>query len=601
MATEVNQPIEISNSMLISASSFSTLKRILIENIGMDKTRSCLFRLGYDIGISAAQSKAPVKDLESQRGKKSMHAMYGQVRDVIINPDFEQLLNGTISKIEGKWIDSFEADVHLKYFAQTTECVCYTLCGYVNGFLWHKYRAPLVTIETKCKARGDACCEFEIRLEENWMPEHEHIINIYRDTALTHEVNMTYDALLHQKHLVDKISTFYTMLTESVTARHSMEQVLQKAYDYLQIPILIENLHGEILIQTGLSLEQEKRLQNGYKNFSYLQSYGEAQLLEGKSYYKLMLPVLINKKPNANCCFLYSNAFAIDENDHLFLERIANVTALCFLYETAQYEEQDRLSHTILDRLSHQQYQTLKDLEPYFKLYTFKMKPPYYVMSLSITNNAQIGETVDVHEHLQYFSKLFQQYGIDSIFSSMGDRIVFLIVQPNSSLIQMMTSIIETIQKRYPANIFKLGISNAFNSLDLFVTAKREANLAQRLPSKNNVIHYTDLGILGKFVSNMDNENLQEMARDMLQELYDFEDVRKKELLYSLYRYLANGQKLKETMADLLISLGGLQYRLRQIEALLNHNLKDAQFTSYLLLILEALILTNELDFNEFQ
>ncbi|HWL22479.1 MAG TPA: V4R domain-containing protein [Ureibacillus sp.] len=600
MSSGIKQTFGPSHGMLISPGSFSTLKRTLLENIGTDKTRSFLFRFGYDIGISAAISKAPHKDPANNRGKNSMHAMYGQVRDVIINPDFEQLLNGTISKITGKWIDSFEADVHLKYFERATECVCYTLCGYVNGFLWHKFRSPLVTIETKCKAKGDPCCEFEIRLEENWMPEREDIIKIYHDSAFANEVDMTYDALLNHKHLVDKLSTFSSKLTQSVTERHSMKQILQTAYEHLGIPILIEDLHDEEILQIGLNEEQLLRIYKDRKKLTYVQSTLDTKYFEGKSYNKLVAPVLINKSPYANCSFVYLSGKELDENDHLFLERIANVTALCFLYEEAQYEELDRLSHTILDRLSRQQYQTIKDIEPYFKLYPFKIKPPFHTISLAITN-AMNAEKADLQEHLQYFSKYFNKYSISAIFSTIGEDIVFLMMQQDKDFVPQLLFIIETIQERNQDLVYTLGISNRFEDLTTFTNSLKEAKLAQKFPNKSNFTHYRELGILGQFVSSLQPTQLHEIAKDMLQELYDFEDLRKKELLYSLHKYLINGQKLKETMADLALSLGGLQYRIRQIEALLKKSLKDAPYTSYLLLIIEALLLTNELDFKEFE
>lgn len=593
--------IEESHNMLMSASSFSTLKRTLLKNIGSDKTRSFFFKFGYDIGITAAIAKANQKeeDLVNQRGTKSMHAMYGQVRDVIINPEFEKLLNGELSKINGKWIDSFEANTHLKYFSQADECVCYTLCGYVNGFLWHKFKAPLVTIETKCKAKGNECCEFEIRLEEKWMPEHQEIINIYYDSAQENEVDMTYDALLTHKDLIDKISSFYSMLTQSVTERHSMDKILQTAFEHLNIPILIEDLHGEVILQIGLNDKQLTQLTKERNSLTYTHSLIDTKYYEGTTVNKLMIPVLINKKPYANCSFIYSNGQYLNDNDHLFLERLANVIALCFLHEEALYEEQDRLSHTILDRLSREQYISLKEIEPYFKQYPFKVKPPYHAVSLAITSkNPNL--SVDLHEIIHYFSKYAKQDKFPAVFSIFDDEIIFLIVDQKTDFVQNLSLIIKKIKKRHPKFDYIFGISTIFEDLTSFKTALNEAHLAQKFPNKRKITHYSDLGILGKFVSSLTTNQLHEIAKDMLHELYDFKDSRKNEMLYTLYRYLVNGQKLKETMADLTLSMGGLQYRIRQIETMLSKSLKDASYTSYLLLIIEALLLSDELNFSAY-
>ena len=106
--------------------------------------------------------------------------------------------------------------------------------------------------------------------------------------------------------------------------------------------------------------------------------------------------------------------------------------------------------------------------------------------------------------------------------------------------------------------------------------------------------------MLGDIVKNMRIEHLHEMAKKTLKDLYDFDDPRKKELLYTLYVYLLNSQRLKETMDELTLSIGGIQYRIKQIEEQLQISLKDASTAAYILLVIQVLILSNSLSFEEF-
>ncbi len=71
-------------------------------------------------------------------------------------------------------------------------------------------------------------------------------------------------------------------------------------------------------------------------------------------------------------------------------------------------------------------------------------------------------------------------------------------------------------------------------------------------------------------------------------------------MLHTLYVYLLNSQRLKETMDELTLSIGGVQYRIKQIEEQLQISLKNASTAAYTLLVIQALILSDSLSFEEF-
>lgn len=585
-----------SNNILVSTSSFFTLKKTLLDNTGSSKMKGFLFRFGYEIGVSAANVKELQKDHSAQRGAKSMHAMYGHVRDVIIDPNFDKLFDGSAEYIKGQWIDSFEASVHKQHFDLSSECECFTSCGYVSGFLSTQYHHPLVAIETKCVAKGDSCCEFEVRLEENWDAD---MVKIYKSVNILNELETTYDALLHHKQLLVRISTFHSNLTQSVTEKLSLQEILQAAYDALQIPIVIENLHGDEVLQIGLVEKQLQLIKDGQQNLRYTQKYSNNSFYQSPTYAKLVSPVLINKKHYVNCSFIYLSPQSMEENDHLYLDRLSNVVSLCLLYENAQIEEQERLTHTLLDRLINNKFQNSKELESYLKFFPFKIQGPFSTMVIRISQKVQAELFIDLHEQLLLFSKHFSSYAIPSLLSIIGENIVLLNTQytDKKRFVESLQSIIQHAEKRHPNYHYSIGISTTFESLLTFENSLEEATISENISKPNQIKYYEDLGFLGNFIANMSTEQLHTIAKEMLHELYDFNDIRKKDLLYTLYKYLSNGQKLKETMEALSISMGGLQYRIKQIELLLQRSLKDSSFSAYLLLILDSLILLDELQF----
>ena len=234
------------------------------------------------------------------------------------------------------------------------------------------------------------------------------------------------------------------------------------------------------------------------------------------------------------------------------------------------------------------------------KFFPFKIQGPFSTTVIRIAQKIETDSLINLHEQLLLFSKDFKSFSIPSLFSIFGENIVILNTQysDKKSFERLFKSIIRHIEKRNSNYRYFVGMSIPFNDLMQFEKSHEEAKIAENISKQSQLKYYEDLGFLGNFIANMSVDQLHEIAKSMLNELYDFNDPRKKDLLYTLYKYLSNGQKLKETMEGLAISMGGLQYRIKQIELLLNKSLKDSSYSAYLLLILESLILLDELQFN---
>ena len=56
--------------------------------------------------------------------------------------------------IEVLWINTFEAEEHLKTYDLGTKPVCHTLCGYASGYLSTVLQQPILVKEIECRAMG---------------------------------------------------------------------------------------------------------------------------------------------------------------------------------------------------------------------------------------------------------------------------------------------------------------------------------------------------------------------------------------------------------------------------------------------------------------
>lgn len=290
----------------------------------------------------------------------------------------------------------------------------------------------------------------------------------------------------------------------------------------------------------------------------------------------------------------------MDDNDHLFLEHISTVVALCILYEEAQFEEQQRMRSSLLERLIHNH--NIKDIESYYKFLPFKFRPPFSTGIIRVKKKKKNNEIIDIHEQLIQLSKLAKEWDLPCIFAVLGEEIALLhsLNSDKQGWQKKLMKIFQKMEKQNSHYKYSIGLSGTFNNFKDFERSLQEARIAQRFPNQKLLTDYEDIGMLGDIVKNMSIEQLHEMAKRTLKDLYNFHDPRKKELLYTLYVYLLNSQRLKETMDELMLSIGGIQYRIKQIEEKLQISLKNASTASYTLLVIQALILLDSLNFEEF-
>lgn len=587
-------------NILMSANAFHTLKNNLFNNIGSYKTKGFLFRLGKEFGLESAKKNLQNQQTEKTVGKR--HSRLGHVKDVIFMGEIVRHPDGAIECKDtwGQWVESFEAQLHLKNSGLADECVCHMLCGFASGALTYEFGESIIAVEHKCVAKGDSACEFEVRLERDWLEEKGDLIHLYQNDNILSELEMTYDALVHHKQMLEKISLFQGQLTQKVTEKHSMDEIVETAYELLNIPILIEDIHGNPLSQIGFTEEQELLIKNTTAKLSHISDKHNVSHYEGEKYWKLTAPVLINKKDYATCSFFYFDDKQMDENDHLFLGRISTVVALCILYEEAQFEEQQRMRSSLLERLIHNR--NIKYIESYYKFLPFKFQPPFSTGIIHIKKKKKTNEMIDIHEQMTQLAKVAREWDLPCIFAVLGEEIA-LLNSHNSDKKEWkkkVTKIFQKMEKHNGNYEYSLGISGTFSNFKDFEHSLKEARVAQRFPNEKLLTDYEELGMIGDIVKNMSIDQLQEMAKKTLKDLYNFDDPRKKELLHTLYVYLLNSQRLKETTDELALSIGGVQYRIKQIEEQMQISLKNASTAAYILLVIQVLILTNSLSFEEF-
>jgi PAS domain S-box-containing protein len=156
--------------VMFDATAVGNLRRELLDSLGWDATRGILERIGYQCGRRDANQLKKRYSWPSEeewlRAGLRLHSLEGMVKARIDRLEVDRTKG--ILEISGEWLDSFEAEDHLRQHGPGSNSVCWTLEGYASGYASEFFGADTVCLETHCKAKGDASCRFELRPVSGW-------------------------------------------------------------------------------------------------------------------------------------------------------------------------------------------------------------------------------------------------------------------------------------------------------------------------------------------------------------------------------------------------------------------------------------------------
>ncbi|MCZ2105059.1 MAG: sigma 54-interacting transcriptional regulator [Comamonadaceae bacterium] len=149
--------------VLMHAASLGTLRRELIESIGIAATRRLLLRAGYASGERDASLARQLRSSDDVFSMFSvgpqLHMLEGavQVAPELVDIDVGQ---GHFHGIF-RWDHSWEVEVHLRDFGPQQDPVCWMLLGYASGYTSAFMGRPVLYKEVACVGSGHAHCRIE--------------------------------------------------------------------------------------------------------------------------------------------------------------------------------------------------------------------------------------------------------------------------------------------------------------------------------------------------------------------------------------------------------------------------------------------------------
>jgi hypothetical protein len=146
--------------LLVHAEAQASLRKELIDTLGMDRARGLLTRMGYASGVrdaELARTRAEnASDVEAFMTGPQLHSLEGIVRATPVRLELDRVA-GTFYG-EFLWENSWEGQWHRHFYGIHAEPVCWTQIGYACGYATAFMGRTILYKEVECVGSGQAGC-----------------------------------------------------------------------------------------------------------------------------------------------------------------------------------------------------------------------------------------------------------------------------------------------------------------------------------------------------------------------------------------------------------------------------------------------------------
>ena len=195
--------------LLIHAEAMAGLRKDLIDNLGMDRARVLITRMGYACGVQDAElvrtRACCMSDNEFFMTGPQLHALEGIVKCTNIKLEADRVA-GTFYG-ENLWGNSWETQWHLKHYDTSSAPVCWSLIGYACGYTSTFMGKPILYKEVECIGMGDNSCRVIGKPLEEW------------------EDATAYTSLFNQESIAEQLIELQTQVVQLRSAINEKEKL----------------------------------------------------------------------------------------------------------------------------------------------------------------------------------------------------------------------------------------------------------------------------------------------------------------------------------------------------------------------------------------
>ncbi len=167
--------------LLVHAEAQASLRKELIDTLGMERAQGLFMRMGYASGVRDAElarvRAQNLSDLEAFMTGPQLHTLEGIVRVTPVRLELDRAAGRFYG--EFLWENSWEGQWHRHYYGVHSEPVCWTQIGYACGYTSAFMGRPILYKEVECVGVGQNNCRIVGKPVEEWddASEYRHFSN----------------------------------------------------------------------------------------------------------------------------------------------------------------------------------------------------------------------------------------------------------------------------------------------------------------------------------------------------------------------------------------------------------------------------------------
>jgi two-component system response regulator HydG len=218
--------------ILLHTSAMASLRKELIDTLGITRARGVLTRMGYESGKKDAQLAKELMpnatDEELLKVGPSLHSVEGIVKVTALKLNID--ISQGIFMGDFLWEDSYEAEIHLDTYGMETESVCWTQIGYATGYTSAIMGRFILYREVECCGKGDRHCRDIGKPKEQWDNAEDDLKYFEPDHVVDQLIHLQTEVEHLRLSLEDDTTLVKGMIGESEAFRKSYK-LLHKAAD----------------------------------------------------------------------------------------------------------------------------------------------------------------------------------------------------------------------------------------------------------------------------------------------------------------------------------------------------------------------------------
>lgn len=247
--------------LLIHAEAQASLRKELIDTLGMDRARGLLSRMGYESGVRDAEltraRAESMSDLDAFMTGPQLHTLEGIVKVTQIRLELDRATGSFYG--EFLWENSWEGQWHRHYYGIHSEPVCWTQIGYACGYTSAFMARPILYKEVECAGMGDNHCRIIGKPVEEWEDANEYAHFFNRESIAERLIDLQTQVVQLRSSIGEKEKRPADMVGNSPAFRAAYDLLTQAANSQITVLLLGETGVGKEVFARTLHERSARR------------------------------------------------------------------------------------------------------------------------------------------------------------------------------------------------------------------------------------------------------------------------------------------------------------------------------------------------------